>query len=57
MVYLYRTRPRLDGVREGIVEIKQTKVVIQSEKAYAEHDFSLFCLDQRRKTHSQSRSV
>jgi len=26
-VYLYRTRPRLDGVREEMVEIKQTKVV------------------------------
>jgi len=26
-VYLYRTQPRLDGVREGMVEIKQTKVV------------------------------
>jgi len=23
----YRTRPRLGGVREGMVEIKQTKVV------------------------------
>jgi len=26
-VYLYRTRPRLDGVRKGMVEIKQTKFV------------------------------
>jgi len=26
-VYLYRTRPRLDGIREEMVEIKQTKVV------------------------------
>jgi len=26
-VYLYRTRPRRGGVREGMVEIKQTKVV------------------------------
>jgi len=28
-VYLYRTRPRtrLGGVREGMVEIKQTKVI------------------------------
>jgi len=26
-VYLYRTWPRLCGVREGMVEIKQTKVV------------------------------
>jgi len=26
-VCLYRTRPRLGGVREGMVEIKQTKVV------------------------------
>jgi len=26
-VCLYRTRPRIGGVREGMVEIKQTKVV------------------------------
>jgi len=45
-VCLYRTRPRLGGVREGMV--KQTKVVLQSAKAKAEHDFSLFYLDQRR---------
>jgi len=49
----YRTRTRLGGVREGIVEIKQTKVVytafIQSAKTNAKHDFSLFYLDQRHK--------
>jgi len=46
-VYLYRTRPRtrprLDGVREEMVEIKQTKVV------YTERE--------RRKPRSRSRSV
>jgi len=31
-VCLYRTQPRLGGVREGMVEIKQTKVV------HTEHD-------------------
>jgi len=31
-VCLYRTRPRLGGVREGMVEIKQTKVI------YTEHE-------------------
>jgi len=30
-VYLCRTRPRLDGVREGMVEIKQTKVYTERE--------------------------
>jgi len=53
-VFLYRTRPRLCGIRKGMVEIKQTKVV------HTELDrgiFSLFYLDQRRKPRSRSHSV
>jgi len=53
-VYLYRTRPRLDSVREGMVEIKQTKVVYTERESNTEHDFSLFYLDQRSKPRSRS---
>jgi len=58
-VCLCRTRPRLGGVREGMVEIKQTKVVYTEriQSANAEHDFSLFYLEKRRKPRSRSRSV
>jgi len=35
-VYLYRTRPRLDGFREGMVEIKQTKVVYTERESERE---------------------
>jgi len=49
-VYLYRTW--LGGVREGMVQIKQTKVVYTERESERGTHFNLFYLDQCRKPRS-----
>jgi len=57
-VYLHRTRPRLDAAfAKEWSKSNKLKSFIQSAKANAEHDFSLFYLNHRRKPRSRSRSV